>query len=82
MTARLTIDIKPVEIDGRHWVRMSVNGMEMDRLGPFPNATEARMTTERLIRHWSARAAGLPQAAPGILDVDALIASRRCLGKR
>jgi hypothetical protein len=57
---------------------MSMNGMEMGRRGLFANAIEARMTADRLVRHWEARKSALPQTAPGIVDVDALIA----LGRR
>jgi len=52
MSPEALLDIKPVEIDGSHWVRTSVNGMEMDRRGPLPNATEARMTVECTGARW------------------------------
>jgi hypothetical protein len=78
----IIIDMQAVEIDGKHYVSMKMNGREMKRRGPYPTAAAARDYADRLARHWQARAANLPpwlQAAPGVLDVDAVIALGRSL---
>jgi hypothetical protein len=46
MAAQLTIDIRPAEIDGKHYVSMSMDGREMKRHGPFPNADAAGAMAE------------------------------------
>jgi hypothetical protein len=35
------ISIQPVEADGQFWVRLNLDGDEMERRGPFANADEA-----------------------------------------
>jgi hypothetical protein len=78
----MVIDIQPIEIDGRHYVSISMGGREMRRHGPYPTAAAAGKHADQLTRRWQARAANLPawaQAAPGVLDVDAIIALGRSL---
>jgi hypothetical protein len=42
------MDIEPVEIDGKHWVTISVDGCELKRRGPFPSAVVARAMVDQL----------------------------------
>src|ERR1700730_11415730 len=85
MTTQLIIRIRPVEINGKHWVGMIMNGRgEMGWRGPFPHADAATGTADRIVqqadrlaRHWRRHAANPPawmQATPGILDLDTLVA--------
>ena len=50
MTAQLITDIRPVEIDGVHWVSMNKDGREVERRGPFPSAAAAEAKAEHLIQ--------------------------------
>ena len=88
MTAQPIIDIQPTEINGEHFVGISIN--EMDEpvwRGPFPDADAARAKVdqyvqqiEQLIRHWHTHAADLPawlQAAPETWDFGAVVAYGR-----
>jgi hypothetical protein len=48
MTARVTIDIRPVEIDGQFYVGVTMDGHETSRRGPFLNADTAESAAERM----------------------------------
>jgi hypothetical protein len=50
MTAPTTIDIKPVEIDGKFWVMVIMDGHEMEWRGPYPDADTAEAIANRLGR--------------------------------
>jgi hypothetical protein len=50
MTAPTTIDIKPVEIDGKFWVMVIMDGREINWHGPFSDADKAAAVAERLLR--------------------------------
>jgi len=63
MSAQLVIDIRPVEIDGKHYVGMSMNGHEMERRGPYPTAAAAEaMVRELITATQEAAAKVLPRA--------------------
>src|SRR5215471_8619261 len=47
-----TIDIQSIEIDGKHLVTVSMDGRELRRRGPFPNASTAEIMADRLVQHW------------------------------
>jgi hypothetical protein len=47
-----TIDIQSIEIDGKHFVTVSMDGRELRRRGPFPNASTAEIMADRLVQHW------------------------------
>src|SRR5262245_18528525 len=49
MSTQLVIDIRPVEIDGTHYVGMSMNGREMEQRGPYPTAAAAEAMARELI---------------------------------
>ena len=49
MSTQLVIDIRPIEIDGKHYVGMSMNGREMERRGPYPTAAAAEAMARELI---------------------------------
>jgi hypothetical protein len=38
----MTINIEPIEVDGQHWVNVTIGGSEMERRGPFPTPTPPR----------------------------------------
>jgi hypothetical protein len=40
-------DIQPIEIDGKHYVDVSIDGQELQRRGPFQNAEAAEATAAR-----------------------------------
>jgi hypothetical protein len=47
-----TIDIQPIEINGGHYVAISMGGRELRRHGPYADADAAEATVDRLVRHW------------------------------
>jgi hypothetical protein len=49
MSTQLVIDIRPVEIDGKHYVGMSMNGRKMEQRGPYPTAAAAEAMARELI---------------------------------
>ena len=49
MSTQLIIDIQPVEIDGKHYVGMSMNGRKMEQRGPYPTAAAAEAVARELI---------------------------------
>jgi hypothetical protein len=48
MTARVTIDIRPIEIDGQFYVGVTMDGHETSRRGPFFDAAAAESAAERM----------------------------------
>src|SRR5262249_27760462 len=63
MSTQLVIDIRPVEIDGKHYVGMSMNGREMEQRGPYPTAAAAEaMARELIIAAQEAATKILPRA--------------------
>ena len=44
----MVVEIQPVEVDGQHWIDVSIGGSEMGRRGPFHDADEAEAMAERL----------------------------------
>jgi hypothetical protein len=63
MSTQLVIDIRPVEIDGKHYVGLSMNGHEMERRGPYPTAAAAEaMVRELITATQEAAAKVLPRA--------------------
>ena len=76
MTPRVIIAIQPVEIDGRHWVSMRINGCKMKRHGPFLSADVAEAMADQLVKCWRAREGTPPawaQAGPDVWDADTLV---------
>src|SRR5262249_13159344 len=49
MSTQLIIDIRPVEIDGKHYVSMGMNGREMEQRGPYPTAAAAEAMARELL---------------------------------
>ena len=39
--------IQPIEADGQFWVRLNLDGHEMERRGPFANPDEGRAVNGR-----------------------------------
>ena len=39
----MTINMQPVEIDGKFYVGVAIGGHEMERRGPFPDADTAEI---------------------------------------
>jgi hypothetical protein len=50
ITAQLTIDIKPIEIDGKFWIMVITDGREINWRGPFSDADTAETVANRLMR--------------------------------
>jgi hypothetical protein len=46
----MVVEIQPVEVDGQHWIDVSIGGAEMGRRGPFHDADEAEAMAERMRR--------------------------------
>ena len=41
-------NIRPIKTDGEHWISVSIDGCELKRRGPFPDATTAEATANRV----------------------------------
>jgi hypothetical protein len=65
MSTQLIIDIRPVEIDGKHYVSMSMNGREMEQRGPYPTAAAAEAMARELIAATQEAATKAPPARGG-----------------
>src|SRR5262249_24485045 len=63
MSTQLVIDIRPVEIDGKHYVSMSMNGREMEQRGPYPTAAAAEAMARELITAAQEAATKVPPRA-------------------
>jgi hypothetical protein len=63
MSTQLVIDIRPVEIDGKHYVSMSMNGREMEQRGPYPTAAAAETMARELITAAQEAATKVPPRA-------------------
>jgi len=63
MSTQLVIDIRPVEIDGKHYVGMSMNGREMEQRGPYPTAAVAEAMARELITAAQEAATKVPPRA-------------------
>src|SRR5262252_4861639 len=63
MSTQLVIDIRPVEIDGKHYVGMSMNGREMEQRGPYPTAAAAAAIARELITAAQEAATKVPPRA-------------------
>jgi hypothetical protein len=50
--AQLTMEVQPIEVNGKWWVAVSLNGRAMKRRGPFPSADAAQTAAGKLIREW------------------------------
>jgi hypothetical protein len=46
----MVVDIQPIEIDGKYYVNVIIDGSEMDPRGPFSDAAAAESAAERLSR--------------------------------
>jgi hypothetical protein len=46
------LNIKPVEHDGTHWIRITLGDQEWKQLGPFPDAGTAAAKANQLARNW------------------------------
>src|SRR5215475_11357059 len=49
MSTQLVIDIRPIEIDGKHYISMNMNGRELEQRGPYPTAAAAEAMARELI---------------------------------
>jgi hypothetical protein len=63
MPTQLVIDIRPVEIDGKHYVSMNMNGREMEQRGPYPTAAAAEAVARELITAAQEAATKVPPRA-------------------
>jgi hypothetical protein len=52
MIAQLTMDVQPIEVDGKWWVDVSLNGRKMKRRGPFLSADAAKIAADKFLQHW------------------------------
>ena len=46
----MTIEIEPVELDGKYFIDVTIDGHAMERRGPFPDADTAETIAERMRR--------------------------------
>lgn len=52
MIAQLTMEVQPIEVDGKWWVDVSLNGRAMKRRGPFASANAAKIAADKFLQHW------------------------------
>jgi hypothetical protein len=50
--AQITMDVEPIEVDGKWFVDVSMNGRPMKRGGPFKDADTAKAEADRVVRYW------------------------------
>jgi hypothetical protein len=55
LTARL--DVETIERNGKHFVVIKMDGVQVDRRGPFPDAQTAATASERLIKKFTPKPA-------------------------
>jgi hypothetical protein len=60
MAVQITLDITPIEIDGKHWVRVIVGDHELKRRGPFKDANAAKAAADRLLAQWQPNTPTVP----------------------
>ena len=60
----MTIDIQPVELDGQHYVNVTIGGTAMERRGPYRDADKAEIMAEHMRRIGRALNAEVTMAAP------------------
>jgi hypothetical protein len=63
MTAQISIDIRPIELDDKHYVGVIIDGHEMNRHGPYPDADTAGAMADRLIQVSRALTSSRPSGA-------------------
>src|SRR5215831_13760133 len=63
MSTQLVIDIRPIELDGKHYVSMRMNGREMEQRGPYPTAAAAEAVARELITAAQEAATKVPPRA-------------------
>ena len=61
------IAITPTETGGQFWVRISMDGHEMERRGPYPDGDTAEAMAVRLAAICRAMNAEVAMAAPGLM---------------
>jgi hypothetical protein len=64
--AQITMEVQPVEIDGKHWVDVTVGGRKLKKRGPFKNASTAKAEADRIISEWA-------PAVPAITNDDVIV---------
>ena len=52
MIAQITMHVEPVEVDGQHFVDVSMNDHKPKRHGPFASADVAKSKADQLIKYW------------------------------
>jgi hypothetical protein len=50
--AQILMDVQPIEVDGKWWVEISMNGRKLKRRGPFKDANTAKIEADRVVRYW------------------------------
>src|SRR5215467_3125310 len=63
MSTQLVIDIRPIEIDGKHYISMNMNGRELEQRGPYPTAAAAEAMARELITAAQEAATKVPPRA-------------------
>ena len=63
MSTQLVIDIRPVELDGKHYVSMRMNGRELEQRGPYPTAAAAEAVAKELLTAAQEAATKVPPRA-------------------
>jgi hypothetical protein len=53
MIAQILMEARPVEVDGQHFIDVTVGNQQLKRQGPFASADEAKAKADALIRHWT-----------------------------
>jgi hypothetical protein len=53
---QLTMDVRSIELEGQHWIRITLGDQEWKKFGPFPNASTAATKAEALVQQWGGTA--------------------------
>jgi hypothetical protein len=52
-TTMIAISVEPIEIDGKHFVEVTMGGRKLKKRGPYINADKAKAEADRIISEWA-----------------------------
>jgi hypothetical protein len=63
VAAQITVDIRPIELDGKYFIDVVIAGSKTAPHGPFSDADEAEAAANRLLRFSRALTSSHPSGA-------------------
>jgi hypothetical protein len=59
-TTMIAMVAELIEVDGKWWINVSMNGHKLKRQGPFTNADVAKTKADQLIQQWQPKTPAVP----------------------